>query len=123
MMAAGCANHIAINKIRDHATTHGFSLDINIAEKEGLTALDVVGGHSMMLALETDQDNPFRRGNSSEYIPQDFEKLDRLTQRILSKNILQTYEILLQMGAARSVDLDGISIWYVTRFIVYKTLT
>lgn len=88
--------------MRDHAKAHGFSLNVNLTEGAGLTALDGVGCFALKMA-PGDETNPLVREPMSA--------LDPGTRQLLEKNILLTEQILVQMGAVNSRLLAGIAVW------------
>lgn len=111
MTAASFGNHLAIKKIRDHATTCSLSLHVNTATSRGATALDLVGGGALMTVLGVS----FVGLSPAESIECLLSKrpgeLDSLTLQLMIRNIRRTKQLLLQMGAARYVYITGITVW------------
>lgn len=111
MTAASCGNHVAVGIIRDHAAAKCLPVDVNATERRGFTALDLLGGGAFAHALDGIFGN-LSPGKSIEYlISQRPDALDPITLRLISKNIRQTKEKLLEMGAVRSVYLRFIRVW------------
>lgn len=112
MKAASCANHIAITMLRGHAAARGLSLDINLANSEGLTALDGVGGHALMLGLGDKLGAGGSRAEGAQpRLSERASELDPGTLQLLVNNIRRTNEILLELGAVSSEQLSEITIW------------
>lgn len=112
MKAASCVNHIAITMLREHAAACGFSLDINLTESGGATALDGVGGHALMLALGDELDaNESPAEGARPPLSERASELDPGTLQLLVNNIRRTNEILLELGAVSSEQLNEITIW------------
>lgn len=111
-MAASCANYIAIRKIRDHAIARHLSVDINIIEIGGETALDVVGRQALKFALG---DKLGAEQSTTEAAQRPLSEragnLDPGTSQLLAENVRRTKAILSQMGAVSSKQLSGTTIW------------
>lgn len=112
MKASSCANHIAITILREHAAARGLSLDINLTNSEGMTALDMIGGHALALALGDKLHADQSHAEASQLPLSEREnKLDPGTLQLLVNNIRRTNEILLEMGAISGERLRVITIW------------
>lgn len=111
MTAASCANHVAVGKIKDHAAAKGLAIDVNATERRGFTALDLLGGGAFAQALSGSFGDLSPKDSIEHLITQRPDELDPMTLGLLSRNIKLTKELLLEMGAVRSVYLSFIRVW------------
>lgn len=111
MTAASCANHVAVRRIREHAAAKGLPIDVNATERRGFTALDLLGGGAYAQALGGAFWDLSPKESIEHLISRCPDELDTMTLGLLSRNIGRTKELLLQMGAVRSVYLSFIRVW------------